>query len=302
MQERRARGADLGATLGLLAIGLLWGFNWAAVKLALHDMSVWSMRACGLGLGAALLFALAATTGRSLRVPRRERPALFLAGLLNVTAFNLLSATAQTLMPTSRAAILAYTMPVWAAVLARLFLHERFDRWKWAALALGGAGLAIVVAPLAPHLGEGGTALGVLAILGSAWSWAAGTILTKKVGFTADPVATTAWQLLVGAVSALAGLLVFALPAGTGHILPLTAGGWAGLLYNGVLGIALGYFLWFGVVARLPASTAAIGVLIVPVVGVVSAMLVVGDRPTGFDAAGFVLILAAVVVNMRSAR
>jgi drug/metabolite transporter (DMT)-like permease len=60
-----------------------------------------------------------------------------------------------------------------------------------------------------------------------------------------------------------------------------------------VFGTALAYVAWFEVVARLPAATAALGVLMVPVVGVAGAMLLVGDRPTPMDLAGFVLVLAA---------
>ena len=68
-----------------------------------------------------------------------------------------------------------------------------------------------------------------------------------------------------------------------------------------MIGIALSYFLWFGMVARLPASTASIGVLLVPVVGVAASMAIIGEEPSLADGLGFVLITAAVFINMREA-
>src|SRR5262245_42814728 len=87
----------------LIAIAVSWGFNWPAVKLALNEMPIWSMRAVGLTVGGSLLLVLARASGRSLQVEARQWSALIIAGLLNVTAFNVLTAVAQTLMPTSRA-------------------------------------------------------------------------------------------------------------------------------------------------------------------------------------------------------
>jgi drug/metabolite transporter (DMT)-like permease len=286
-----------------MVIALSWGFNWPAVKLALNEMPIWSMRAVGLTVGSLLLLALARLSGRSLRVDGRQWPALLLAGLLNVTVFNVLTAVAQTLMPTSRAVILAYTMPLWTALLARLFLGERLPPRRRIALGLGAAGLAAVLAPLGSELGTPALQAAVAAILGAAIAWAAGTIVMKRAGFTSDPVVSTAWQLAIGAVSVWLGAVAFEASAlATFAFWPRSGSGWAGLAYNSVIGIALSYFLWFGMVARLSASTAAIGVLLVPVVGVTASMALIGERPSPADAVGFVLIMAAVFINARERR
>jgi drug/metabolite transporter (DMT)-like permease len=289
------------ATLWLLLIAASWGFNWPAVKLALNEMPVWSMRAAGMSIGALLLLAFARIAGRSLKVVRAEWPALVIAGLLNMTAFNILTAFAQTRMPTSRVVILAYTMPLWAALLAWLILGERLARHRLAALALGAAGLAVIVAPLAPQMVDEDVQIGTLSILGAALSWAAGTVHIKRAALNGDPIATTGWQLAFGAATAWLGYAAF--EAGRAATFwPVTAWSWGGLIYNGVFGVALSYLLWFSIVARLPAATAAIGTLLVPVVGVVSAMAIIGDRPSPFDYVGFALIVAAVLLNMRAQR
>ena len=286
---------------GLLMIAVSWGFNWPAVKLALNEMPIWSMRWVGLSAGSALLLLLARASGRSLHVAAHQWPALMLAGLLNMTLFNVLTAVAQTLMPTSRAVILAYTMPLWTALLARIFLGERLSARRRTALALGAAGLAAVLVPLRSQLGTPSFDAAVAAILGAAIAWAAGTIVMKRAHFTSDPVVTTAWQLAIGAISVGLGALAFeGAELRALSFWPQTLAGWGGLLYNSVIGIALSYFLWFGMVARLPAATAAIGVLLVPVVGVTASMAIMGERPSLGDGVGFVLITTAVFVNTRS--
>jgi drug/metabolite transporter (DMT)-like permease len=287
----------------LLLIAVSWGFNWPAVKLALNEMPIWSMRWVGLSAGGALLLLLARASGRSLHVAAHQWPALILAGLLNVTLFNVLTAVAQTLMPTSRAVILAYTMPLWTALLARIFLGERLSARRRTALALGAAGLAAVLVPLRSQLGTPSLDAAVAAILGAAIAWAAGTIVMKRAHFTSDPVVTTAWQLAIGAISVGLGALAFEGAELRGlSFWPQSLAGWGGLLYNSVIGIALSYFLWFGMVARLPAATAAIGVLLVPVVGVTASMAIMGERPSLADGLGFVLITTAVFVNTRSVK
>jgi drug/metabolite transporter (DMT)-like permease len=286
--------------LWLLLIAVSWGFNWPAVKLALNEMPIWSMRTVGLTIGSALMFLLARASGRAWHVARRQWPALILAALLNMTLFNVLTAVAQTLMPTSRAVILAYTMPLWTALLARIFLGERLSARQLTALALGAAGLAAVLVPLRSQLGTPSFDAAVAAILGAAIAWAAGTIVVKRVAFTSDPVVTTAWQLAIGAISVAFGAFAFeGAELAAFSFWPTSVLGWGGLLYNSVIGIALSYFLWFGMVARLPAATAAIGVLLVPVVGVTASMAIIGDEPSLTDAMGFLLITTAVFITTR---
>jgi drug/metabolite transporter (DMT)-like permease len=65
------------------------------------------------------------------------------------------------------------------------------------------------------------------------------------------------------------------------------------LTFAGVVGAGLAYFLWFTIVDRVPAMTASLGSLAVPVVGIASSMAILGERPSVFDIAGFVLVLGS---------
>ncbi len=274
------------ARMLVVLIGLMWGFNWVAARIILEELGPWTLRGIGIGLGTVTLFAAALIGRRSIAVPYGERVKILIAGLFNVVIFNVCSAYAQVFGTTSRAVVIAYSMPIWASILARLVLKEQFNPVKLAALALCAAGLAILIWPAA----QVGLPLGALFALGCAWTWAAGSIYLKWAEIRAPTLAIAAWQLLFGALILIAGMLVF---EGVPHLwsLPTRTQAWIG--YNGVLGMGLTYFLWFVVIARLPAMTASLGSLLVPVVGVIGSAWLAGERPSTPDIIGFALIFAA---------
>jgi len=275
-----------GAKLMVLVVGLAWGFNWVAGRIILTALPPWTMRMIGIGLGTLTLFAAAAIWRVRLTVPRAEAAKILIAGFFNVAVFNVCSAYAQVYGTTSRAIVIAYSTPIWAALLARIVLKEKLSAVKLVALALCAAGLTILIWPLA----RTGIPLGALFALGCAWSWATGTIYLKWADIRAPTLAAAAWQLLFGWLMLAAGMLYF---EGLPQLWPLPAPiiGW--IAYNGLIGMGIAYFLWFVVVDRLPASTATLGALLTPVVGVIGSAVVVGERPDMFDIIGFALIFAA---------
>ncbi len=278
--------AAASAKLMVIVMGLAWGINWVAARIILEALPPWTMRAIGIGLGTLMLFGAAAIRGVPLSILRRDWAKVVIAGFFNVAAFGAGSAYAQVYGTTSRAIVIAYSMPIWAALLAQLVLKERLNAIKLAALALCAAGLAILIWPLARI----GFPLGALLALGCAWSWACGTIFLKWARIEAPILATAAWQLLFGWLMLAAGMLVF---DGLPQLWPLPGHIVAWIGYNGLIGMGLAYFLWFVVVERLPATTATLGSLLVPVVGVIGSALLVGERPSLNDIVGFALIFAA---------
>jgi drug/metabolite transporter (DMT)-like permease len=280
--------ADATGTAKLLVVLLAfaWGFNWLATPFALPEVSPWSLRFAGSGLGAITLIIAALATGRSLRVPRGEYVHVMVAGLLNVAGFQILSALAQLSGATSRAIIIAYSMPIWAALLSWVMLGERLNRTRLIALVLCIAGIGILVWPLL----VAGAPRFVLYSLGCAWAWALATVYQKWMKVTCPPLANAAWQLVFGFAFIAAGTFAF---EGYPHLWPLHAQALMAVIYIGIFGVGLAHFLWWSIVGRLPATTASIGALLVPVVGVVGATILLGDRPTAADIVGFVLIFVA---------
>ena len=98
----------------LAGLTLAWGFNWTAMKVALSEVPPWTFRSLCLGLGAAVLFAALRASGQRLPLPRGQWGRLWLLALLNITSWNMLVAFGVGMIPSGRAAILAYTMPGFA--------------------------------------------------------------------------------------------------------------------------------------------------------------------------------------------
>jgi drug/metabolite transporter (DMT)-like permease len=274
------------ARLLLIVLCLGWGTTWVTMRMALEQIPPFSMRVATLSLGAFVLTSFARFQGRKLAIPKgRTWIHICMASLFNIVAFSVFTPFAQLSAETSRVAIMVYTMPIWAAMLALPILGERLTPTRVVALGLCIAGMSILIAPLAGL----GIPTGIMLALAAAMSWAAGTVYLKWAKLDGDPMAITIWQLVFGIV-----VIAVCVPLFEGG-LHLSAGAWSlfGLIYSGIIGSGLCYFLWFGIVRRLPASTAALGILSSPVIGVITAMIVLGERPTLYDAIGFALMLAA---------
>jgi len=257
------------------------------MKIALTEIPPFSMRVSTAGLGALTLLVFTTLRRRGIGLPNRKAWShVVVAGLLNIVGFSLLNSFAQLSATTSRVTVLVYTMPVWAALLALPILGERLTRVRTVALVLCIGGLAVLVVPLIADGMPGGALLAV----GSGLSWAAGTVYLKWARIEGDPLAVTTWQLIV-AFLVIATCLPFF--EGSLHVWPVHWDALFGLTYTGVVAVGVAYALWFDIVRRLPATTAALGILSVPPIGVVTSMLLLGERPTFADMIGFALVLTA---------
>jgi drug/metabolite transporter (DMT)-like permease len=280
------RAALLKARLFLVILCLGWGVTWVTMRIALTEIPPFSMRVATLFLGTLTMLAIARLQGRSLRIAdRRTWLHLTIASLFNIVGFSIFTPFAQLAAATSRVAIVVYTMPIWASLLALPILGERLNGVRAVALLLCVGGLAILTYPL---LGAG-VPTGVLLALGAAVSWGAGTVYLKWARLDGDPMAITVWQLVIGLA-----FVSVCVPIVEGSLhLDASAGPLAAVIFSGIVGSGIAYFLWFDIVRRLPASTASLGVLSVPAIGVIASVVILGEQPTFTDMAGFALMFCA---------
>jgi len=278
---------DMRAKLMLLVLCLIWGISWPVMKIALEDIPPLSMRTMSAAFGALTLFVICLVTRRKLRITSAKAWGhVFIISLLNIVGFSLLSAFAQIAAATSRVAILAYTMPIWTVLLAWLILRERPSASQTLAVVLCAFGLAVLVYPLA----TAGVPLGVLLAVASGLSWGAGTVYVKWVRVELDPLAMASWQLTIAFFVIAACLAVF---DGRLNLDNAHAGSLLATAFTGIAGSGIAYAMWFEIVRRLPAATASLGILGIPVIGVLSSIVLLGERPTSADIIGFALIFAA---------
>src|SRR3954447_1326684 len=266
----RSRRIGLLCLLCLLVTAVGWGLNWPVMKLLLREWPPLAARGTA-GIAAALgLAVLAALRGKRLAVPPRAVPRPLLAAALNVTAWMGLATVSLLWLTAGEGALLVYTMPIWATLLAWPILGERPTAGRLAALALGVAGVVVLLAGTAGHGPgpEAGRLPGVALALGSAVLFALGTVLLRRP-LGPPPLATTAWQVGLGCVPLLAAGLLAERP--DPHA--LTATGWAAMAYMTVVPMGVCYLCWFAALRRLPPATASIATLLVPLVGVLAAAL-----------------------------
>lgn len=287
-----------GSIVLLLLVGLFWGLNWPTVRVLLHEMPPWTFRGTALSIGSIGMLVVCLASRRSVRVPRTEIVPIIATGLLTVFAFNLLVAFGQLHAPTGQVAIVAFTMPVWAALLALPVLGEPLTLRKMAALVLGLAGLWLL---LGDAFGAGGSALGLGFGLLGAMAWATGTVLTKRLSITVPPVVLAFWWLLVSGPPAMLIGWATEAPVVWTSLSPSTLGVFA---FHIAFPMIFGYAAWSVLVRRLPAGTVALGTLLVPVVGVGSASLLLGEALTwqNVTALLFVLLGLALVLIQPPAR
>lgn len=287
----RARLIGLACVL-LTALG--WGLNWPATKFLLVVCPPLSARgAAGLVAGV-LLFGVAAFRGEQLAVPRHLWSRLAAASLLNVSAWMGLTTASLLWLPAGQAATLAYTMPVWTALLAWPMLGEQPTSRQVTSIVLGICGAVILV-------GVSGFGLdvaripGIALALSAAVLFAFGTVLSKRAPIPLPRVALTAWQVALGSLPLLAAGLLF--EHAYFRALPLI--GWVALGYTALVSMGMCYLLWFAAVRRLKASSAAVGTLLTPVIGVAASALALGDPLTMSQAVSLGLVVVGIILSIR---
>ena len=275
----------------LLVVGMsiFWGVSWPIMKIALMEIPPWTFRTISLVCGGVGILILAKTSGQKLSIAKNEFMPLLLVSMLNVTGWHLGSAHGISHMQAGRAVIVGFTMPLWATIASSLILGEKVTVQKILGLLLGLTGLYILLQPQLVAVGD--KPLGIFFMLGAAISWGTGTALLKYFKWTMPTVLLTGWQLMIGSLPVIAGtILLEPSPA----ISQLSINAVLAMLYVIVFPMLFCHWAWFTVVGIFPASVAAISTLAIPVVGVLSSAVVLGENLGIREGAALVLVIAAV--------
>jgi drug/metabolite transporter (DMT)-like permease len=273
------------AFVALVALAFIWGYNWVAIKIGVQNASPFvfaAMRTFGGGL-VLLLVALIARR-RSLRPPFPLQT--FLIGFFQTAGFIGLATWAVVNSGAGQVAMLAYTMPLWVALIAWPVLGERIGVRQGVAIAIAFAGIACMVGPLrASGFSD------VLAVT-AGLMWAIGIVIAKVMQrrTRVDVFALTMWQLLFGGLVLV--VLAWIVPS---HPIVWDRSFVFAISYNIVAATALAYLLFLFVLDVLPARDASMGTLANPVLGVLFGWLQLGETPTPLAGIGMLLIVAGLI-------
>jgi drug/metabolite transporter (DMT)-like permease len=275
----------------LAAVVLFWGVNWPVMKYGLHYVPPLTFAALRLIMGAIVLAAVAAWR-HELRLPHREDwPLVLGVGLLQMAAFMGLINVGLQYVPAGRSAILAYTTPLWVVPLAVLWLGEALTTLRIVGLVLGMIGVAVLFNPFAFDWHDPKTLLGNGMLLFAALLWAILIVKVRGHRWKGSPLSLMPWQLMVAACAMAPFIYLFEDVRTIQWGEPL---GWV-LLYNGPIATAFCFWAMISVTRALPAITTSLSLLCVPVVGYVSASLVLGEAVTLTNSLGFALILGGLI-------
>jgi drug/metabolite transporter (DMT)-like permease len=280
---------SLGAGLLLLAVlTVLWGVNWPVMKRAVAEVPVWTFRSmCLFGAGAGFIL-ICRFAGQSFRVPRGQVVPLLIVSFFNVTIWHICSATGLLHLAASRATIIAFTMPLWAALLAMPLLGERPTAYTVGGLVAGLAGMAVLILPQYDSVLA--DPVGPVVMVIAAVSWATGTVALKYYRFTMPVAVLTGWQLILGGIPLAIGAIAFDRGFDPSAV---SAEAWLATAYAVIVATLFCHWAWFKLVRRFPAVAISVGSLAIPVVGVLASAIGLGE-PIGWDAlAALALVLAA---------
>lgn len=274
----------------LLMMTVIWGVNWTVMKYATNQMPPLTFRTTSMVLALITFWAMAASMKVTLKVPASLLPRILLLSVPNMIGWHILCILAVNELSAGRAAILGYTMPVWA-VIAGLFFGQTMSRRAWAGLALAMCGVVLLlINELQSMVGK---PLGVLLMLGAASSWGLGTILIRRYPTRLHALTLTHAMLYPTIASMAVATWVL---EGSQFAIPTGFSQWWPVFYNAVGVIAFCQVGWFSLAASLPPIVSSLSIMIIPVVGVMSGVVFLGEQPRWTDLAALGSILAAMAV------
>jgi drug/metabolite transporter (DMT)-like permease len=283
------------ALLLLGAVALGWGTAWPVTKAILaHLPPLWTVALRSL-IGTITLFAISAARRQIVLPPRGDWSVVLNVAWLHMVAFSALVATGLQFVPAGRSIVLGYTTPLWVMAGARIFLGERLTPARLLGMSIGVLGLMVLFDPARFDWSDHSAVAGNALVMLGAFCWAVSILHLRAHSWIATPFDLVPWQALLA----------------TATLIPL-AWTWEGtpqitwspalillLLYGGTVATALPYWAMQMVNRSLPAITTALGILIVPVVGVACSTIVLGEPLTWGLAIAMALILGGIAIGVR---
>ena len=260
------------------ALTLIWGTNWPLFRIALEELPVFTFRTLVLSSAVIMLTTILLIRRESFAVPKGKWPALILASAMNIGIWNIATSLAVLYIPSGHASVLAYTMPLWVAVLGFVVFGQKLTGRLLAAIAIGAGAVAALMIPNFQSYATAPAGLfwGLLA----GFCWAIGTFVVKRTNWSGMGLSLTFWQVLITLPPIALGALVFdGLPTHWPSTKALAA-----TIYTGAIPMALGTATWFMLVKLLPAQVAALSSIAIPIVAIVSGILLLNEPLSALQA------------------
>jgi drug/metabolite transporter (DMT)-like permease len=271
----------------LILLTLSWGISWPIMKIGVSNFPPLTFRALGMLGSLPALWLAARLQGASLAIPAGSMKILIKLTIPNMLVWHTLVILGIKMLASGRAAILGYTMPVWAVLCGLIFFHERVKRLAWIGIACALAGAILLLS--SEFSAMTGKPLGSLLVLIAAANWGLGTVLMRHTKIDMPTISITFWMLALTSVAMTGAAFVFESALWR---MPDTVE-WLAIIYNALIVLGFANVVWFKLARTLPPVASGLSVMMIPVVGVFSAAWLLGETPRWQDYGAMLLILVA---------
>ena len=286
-EQPKITGIDL---LLIFTLTLIWGSTYPVMKFAVTSYPPGIFRAFTFLVGASCVGLYARLRGESLFIPLKERSVIAQLSFANMGLWHLGIIYGIRLLNSGRAAIMGYTMPVWALLTSVIIYQTPLKSRAVLGVICSLSATALLGADEFTNFS--GHPLGVILTVGAAFFWGLGTTLLKNAKLTVSSVALTFWMLTFGFVFfSIIGVFL----ENEVWRWPNTLE-WLAIAYSGGLSFGVGYVAWFLVARKLTPVTSGLSVMLVPVIGLLSGAAVLGEQIAYTDIAALLLILVAMLL------
>jgi drug/metabolite transporter (DMT)-like permease len=283
-------------TIVLIVLTLVWGLNWPVMKVGASQFPPLSFRAISMWLGLPVLGAALVAFRMPLRVPRSAWRELVWLTLANMLVWNVFAMLALSQLSSGRAAILGYTMPVFAALWGPLLFGERLKPRAMA--GVGAAALGVVLLLWHEMAALSGRPVGATLMLCAAASWAFGTHLMRRTQSGVPTLTLCFWMTALSAVVMTALGALFERHEWRAPSSPV----WGAVVYNALLIFGYAQPAWLFLARTLPPVASSLSVMLIPVLGLASGALWLGETLHWQDFVAVALLLVAIASVLWPAR
>ena len=292
-----------GQILLLLLLTLVWGLNWPVLKVGVSGLPLdpqtyppLTFRALSMGLGLPLMALTLKWMGQPLWLPTLHWPEMLRLSVPNMIVWHTVIIVAVQSLSSGRAAILAYTMPAFVLVWGIVLYRERPAASQWVGVAAATAGVMLLLSHEFGRLS--GAPWAALQMVGAAGIWALGTHMLRRTTCSASTMTLALW--MTGVTFVVLSVLAAYLESSLWRLPPPHV--WFAIVYNAVGVFAFAHIVWFYLARNLPPLASSISVMMIPVVGVFSGALFLGEPLHWQDVAAVAMIVLAIVaIHLRRA-
>lgn len=280
----------------LATVVLLLGLNWPIMATGIQSISPIWMGVFRVTGAAVVVITIGAVQGKMSVPPRRDLPMIVSLAVFRLAAVFVLVFTALQMVPPGRSSVVVWTTSLWTVPIAAIFLGERMSGRRWVGLALGVAGVIVLFEPWSFDWEEPGVALGHALLILAAITNAATSVHIRGHRWTITPLEAIPWQLLGAAIPlVILGLIVEGAPVidWTPQLV------WI-VLYQGMLATGIAFWAQIVILRNFSAVSTNLTLMAVPVVGVASSAILLGEEVTTALAIGLILVIVGVALNLLS--